>query len=127
MEEINPTARLKALIILKEAEHAAEGKLLVIEYRMASENLKPANIIRSTLKDLVATPEMKSSLINAAIGWATGLLTRKLLVGNSHNPITKIGGALVASAVGNAAANNADAIKLAGVALLKKMFSKQSE
>lgn len=126
MEKFDSTTHLKAMIRLKEAEQAAEGKLLLIEFRRASENLKPANIIRNTLKDMVATPEMKTTLINAAIGWATGFLAKKLMVGNSHNPLTKIGGALVETAVGNAAMNNAETIKNVGGMLFNKIFSKRS-
>lgn len=124
MEYSAPTAQLKEMIRLKEIEHAAEAKVLLLEFRKAGESLKPINILKHTLKDMTASPEMKSSLANAAIGLATGFVAKKLFVWTSKNPLTAIGGNIIESLVGNMAIKNADGIKSIGVMLFRKFFSK---
>ena len=50
MEKINAAILLKQLILVKEAEHIVEGKLLKDHFHLTYESLKPINIIKDTFK-----------------------------------------------------------------------------
>ncbi len=122
MQKSDPSTLLKELILEKESERELHQILLKNEFRLAFESLKPINIIKNTLKQVVSSPEVKSTLINSAIGFISGFVAKKLFVGGSNNPITKIGGSMIGNLVANKAENNADSIKSVGSLLLKKVI-----
>ncbi len=59
------------------------------------ENLKPINIIKKVFKETVALPEIKSGLLTNVIGVASGFVAKKIVIGNTHNPIRKFLGAML--------------------------------
>jgi len=66
-----------------------------------SESFSPSNMIRTALKDVVQSPDIRSAAINTAIGIGAGILGRKLVVGNSGNMFKKITGTAVQFLVTN--------------------------
>jgi hypothetical protein len=81
---------LKELIRVKEAEHEAERKLLKQHFDKTHESLKLPNILASTLKNVIATPGLQRSVINAGIGFATGFVVKKFFKGNTTHPLIKL-------------------------------------
>lgn len=77
---------LKELIVHQEKIHADEGTELQESFREAYESLRPINLIKTTLKEVSATPGMKSALVSAAIGMATGFIARKIVAAENRNP-----------------------------------------
>src|SRR5436189_144780 len=65
------------------------------------ESFSPSNMIRTALRDVVQSPDIRSAAINTAIGMGAGLLGRKLVVGNSGNMFKKITGTAVQFLVAN--------------------------
>ena len=65
------------------------------------DSVSPAAIIRSTLKDIAVSPDLRSNVINTAIGLGTGFLGKKLFVGNSKNIFKKITGTALQFVVAN--------------------------
>jgi hypothetical protein len=59
------------------------------------EGFSPANMVRTALKEVVQSPDLKKSAINTAIGIGAGFLGRKLFVGRSNNLFKKISGSAV--------------------------------
>ena len=59
------------------------------------ESFSPSNMIRTALRDVVQSPDIRSAAINTAIGMGAGFLGRKLVVGNSGNIFKKITGTAV--------------------------------
>ena len=59
------------------------------------EGFSPANMVRTALKDVVQSPDLRKSAVNTAIGIGAGFLGRKLFVGNSSNLFKKISGSAV--------------------------------
>src|SRR5688572_15313779 len=99
MKNTEAVNALKALIELTEAELKTEGEQLKAQFHLTYASLKPVNILKGILKDMFATPDLKSDVVNAAIGITTGFVAKKVLVGKSHNPLTKLAGVLVEMAV----------------------------
>ncbi len=118
---------LKQLILLKEAEREAEGKLLKAHFRRTYESLKPMNIMKSTFKEIVSAPDLKTDVINAAIGFSTGFVAKKILLGETHNPFAKLIGFVVEMLVANKVVKNAEGIKSLGSLILKKIMKRQDD
>ena len=99
MKKIKASVLLKQLILVKETEHFVEGKLLNDHLHSTYESLKPINIIKNTFKEIISTPDLKKKVVDAAIGFTTGFVIKKIFTGNSHNPLTKLVGNILEMAV----------------------------
>ena len=65
------------------------------------DSFSPSNMLKTALKDVVHSPDLRSTAINAAIGIGAGFLGKKLYVGNSRNVFKKITGTAVEFLVAN--------------------------
>lgn len=65
------------------------------------DSVSPAGIIKSTLKDIAVSPDLRNNVINAAIGLGAGFVGRKIYVGNSKNLFRKITGSAVQFIIAN--------------------------
>ncbi|MDP1744580.1 MAG: hypothetical protein Q8L90_03320 [Bacteroidota bacterium] len=123
MKNITSIDELRDSVFLLEIKQANDWCLLKEEFHTTYENLKPVNIIKNKFKDLAATPNLQSTVVNSVIGLATGFIAKKVFIGTSHNPITKILGIILEIAVANKVSKNADGIKSAGSSILKKIIN----
>ena len=97
---------------------------LKVMLKATKESLTPWNLIKGTFNDIKESPDLKTNLLNAAIGLTTGFVTKKVLIGGSHNPLLRILGTLVEVGVAGAVAKHPDGLKSAGLSLFKKIFSR---
>ena len=111
-------------ILAKEAELELEGRLLKVHFKQTYESLKPINLIKNTFKQAISSPEIKDNITNTVLGMATGFISKKLVVGNTHNPLTNILGKVIEAVVTNKVINNAGEIKAITGILLKKLIEK---
>ena len=58
-------------------------------------SLNPLHMLRSTIKDVSASPDLRSAAIDTAVGIGAGFLGRKLYVRNSSNILRKISGSAI--------------------------------
>ena len=86
----------------------AELKISAIEI---VESFSPSNMLKSALKDVVHSPDLRSTAINAVIGIGAGFLGKKLYVGNSRNVFKKITGSAVQFLIANFVRNKIPAIQ----------------
>ena len=93
----NLEARIKELEIVQ-ARQMAELKISAVGI---IESFSPSNMLKSALKDVVHSPDLRSTAINAAIGIGAGFLGKKLYVGNSRNVFKKITGTAVQFLIAN--------------------------
>jgi hypothetical protein len=127
MQLINSSEDLKQAIRELEQKQSNDLTSLKEEYNKAYKSFKLSNILKNTFKDLVKSPELKTDIVNGAIGLATGVVTKKLLVGKTINPIKNIFGWLVEMVVANGVSKNTDQIKTVGTAIFKTLFSKKEK
>jgi hypothetical protein len=121
MKIIDPFSSLNRLILVKEEEQLKQGIALKDHFRETYESLKPINILKNTLRTAVASSDLRSKAANATIGMAVGFLAKKLLGGNSNNPIVKLVGTTIGSFIGSKAEENAEGIKSFGNFLVSKL------
>jgi hypothetical protein len=121
MKKLDETAALLELICTEEQNQTAQLVLVKEQFHAVSESFKPVNIIRNLIDEVAASPEIKTKLVNSAIGLGTGLLTERLVMGNSKNPFKKILGSVLQFAVANVVAKHSDSLKTIGENLLKRL------
>lgn len=123
MEKITSTDDLLQSILMLEIQKANEWQLVKQQFLITYQSLKPVNIIKKTLKDVISAPDFKTNIINAAIGLSTGFIAKKVFIGGSHNPLTKFLGLIMEMVIANKVSKNADGIKSIGNIVLTKILN----
>ena len=103
---------LRESIRLLEIQQAEEGKILKEQFKATYESLKLVNLVKSSLKELTESVEIKNNLFESIVSIVTGYLTKKLMISSSSNPFKKILGALIQLGVTNLVAKNAETIRI---------------
>ena len=127
MQKITSVADMKSAIRQLEFQQANELSLIKEQFHVIYESLKPINMIKQTIKEMLTSPDIKSSAVNAAIGFTTGLIAKKVLVGSANNHLlTKLLGIIVEMFVAKKVAGNADGIKSVGNIILQKIMNRHN-
>ena len=127
MEKLKAVVVLKQLILVKESEHIIEGKLLKEHFHLTYESLNPINIIKSTFKEMVSAPDLKTNVVNTAIGLTAGFIAKKVFTGNSDNPLTKISGIILEMVIASKVTKNAEEIKSIAAIIVKKIINQHAD
>ncbi|MBK9401391.1 MAG: hypothetical protein IPN36_11200 [Bacteroidetes bacterium] len=117
---------LDQLINLVEERQAAELLALRQQFHLTYDSLRPISIIKSTLADVVSSPDLKDNLLDSVIGFASGMVSKKLFIGGSHNPIKKVVGMLLQLAVSNMVAKNPVTIKKGTKSFFIQLFGRKN-
>lgn len=125
MSTITTSEELRAAIKELELQQASEFIALKQQFYETKKGFKLINIIRGSFKDVVSEPGLKKDALNAAIGFTSGILAKKLMIGKTINPIKKLLGFVLEMVVANKVSKNADGIKLAGTSIFKSLFKKK--
>lgn len=125
MTPINTSSELKAAIKELEAKRASDLRILKDEMEIVGEKLKPGNLLKTVFNDVMDLPDLKTNLLNSAIGIVTGIFAKKLMIGKTINPIKKLLGLVLETFVATKISKNADEIKSTGGSILKKIFQKK--
>lgn len=127
MKSITTSADLKNAIQELEIEQKNNFLALKEEMGRVQESLKLTNIIKNTFKKIVDVPDLKADIVNTAVGLASGIMTKKLVMGKNHNPVSKLLGIVMEMVVANKVTQNADLIRTAGGMILNKLFKKKDK
>ncbi|MGZ9736447.1 hypothetical protein [Flavobacterium sp. GNP002] len=112
MEKINQTEILKETILLMKMKQADELVQLKDQYHYTIESLKPLNLIKNAFGLMATSPEIKGNILNNIVGMTTGYLTKKVLLGSTHNPIKRILGTMLQFVITNVVTKHSEASKL---------------
>ena len=111
MKADSPTDVLTRDIMILETKRAGEMADLRWQFQETLESFKPINLIKSTLKDVAQSPEIKGDMRKAAIGVTAGYLIKRMVFAPTANPLKKLVGFAFQTLVTNFATKNADTIK----------------
>ena len=125
MEKIRTIEELNEAIQLLEIKHKLAEKLLKEQLKSTVENLKPVNLIKTTLRNLTTSPSLKDNLLDTTISLLAGFLSKKIIVGNTHNPIKQILGTVLQMGVTNAVSRNTSDIKSSVLNIIKNFITKK--
>jgi hypothetical protein len=124
MKNRNETDMLNELILAERLKYANDLAQLKSQFYIAYESVKPINLVKNLFHEVTASPEIRNNLLSNVIGFGTGFLSKKLLLGSTHNPIKKVFGTLFEFAVANTVSKHSDGIQTIGGNLLKHFFKK---
>ena len=125
MTTINTSLELKAAIEELKARRESDLHNLKDEMEIVGEKLKPGNLLKTIFHDVMDLPDLKTNVLNSAIGLVTGIFAKKLVIGKTINPIKKLLGFALETFVATKITKNADEIKSTGGSILKKIFQKK--
>lgn len=106
---------------------ADEGKILKAQLATTYDNLKPINIVKSIVNDVFESKTLREEFVNTTAGYLTGLITKKLIVGTSKNPVLKLFGLGIQLAMTTLMSKNYAAVKEILAQLAGSVFTKMQE
>ena len=125
MQKITSVIELRESIRLLEIKHKNEGLLLKEQFNISVESIKPINLIKNTIAELVTQPDFKADLMKTTLSLAAGFLSKKIVVGSTHNPFKQMLGTLLQMGVTSIVSKNADGIKSTVSQLISNFLSKK--
>jgi len=127
MATVNYVEALDEAIRKMENQRDEDRKILRAQFQVAYESVKPGNLVRSAIKEITESTDLRDNLLNYAIGAGTGYLAKKAVVRSSHNPFKNLLGNVLQMGVTNVVSKKSDLIKTVGSALLKALFRKKNK
>lgn len=124
-DKITNIEDLRKRIAELEIRQREEGLAVKEQMKESYESLKPFNLIKSRLKEFVASSELPDDIMETALSLGIGYFTKKSIVGDSENPIRRFIGNLVQVAITKIVLNSSDGIKSAVLKFMAKMFAKE--
>ena len=121
MPKITSVKSLKRAIIALEHRQVAEELLLNEQLAATYESLKPINVLRKAINELLTITELKEPILETITGLITGYLTRILITRNSRNPLRRIVGLFLQYGVTNIITKNSKAILKVILSYLQKL------
>ena len=125
MEPITNSDELKNAIQILEFDQQIREQQLREQVYLTVESLKPVNLIKSTLHEVATSPYLVDNILGGSVGLASGYLSRKLVIGGSHNIIRKLIGTILQFGVTNVVAQNSNKIKSIGEFIYKHFLRKK--
>ncbi len=127
MKNINSLEELRTEIALLELRQKRANADLKENLLETFDSLKPLNLVKSTLKELTSSPGFKGDLVNSFVGIGLGYVSKKVLIGNTHNMIKQVIGTMIQFGVTGLVSRNADGLKSGLKNAFNSLFKKKEE
>lgn len=124
MENITNMAELKLKIQQLENKQSSEIQGLKEQFQNTYESLKPINLIKNSIEEIISTPISTDNVSGSLIGVASGYLTKKIVTGKSNNLFRNVFGTLLQLGVTNVISKHPDAVKSASDFLYQYILNK---
>ena len=99
MKNITSTDTLRSAIQSLKDERATSGELFKEQFHQTYDSLKPVNLIRGVLKDIIEAPRLTDEVLSATVGLAVGYFTKKIIVGKSDDHTRNLVGSILGNGV----------------------------
>ena len=127
MKNINNLTDLRREIESLRLQQGSDVLALKEQAQITYESLKLVNLLKGVFKDLTSTTDFKDGLVNSSLGLGVGYLTKKVVLGATHNPLKQLIGILLQSTVTNVVSKNGDDIKESVYKLIGNLIKKIKE
>ncbi len=124
MLPITSVSRLKAAIQWLEVDQAIKKKHLKRQFDLTCICFKPANLLKSFLKDTVSTPHLFENVLINAAGLTTGYISKKIFIGASGNLLRKFVGSFIQFAITGFVTRHKKEVKILGNAIFDHLYRK---
>lgn len=125
MENITSAVDIKNAIRFLEAEQEVKRQQLRAQFNDTFESLKPANLLKSAVKDISSSPFLLTNIAGAAVGLATGYLSKRVVFGASKSILKRTLGIALQFGVTNLISRHPGDIVSFGQGLLQRLFHKK--
>ena len=122
MSTLSNSERLQQAIAGLETKRNVQGALVSEQFQRLRQQLQPVNLIKTVVRDLFASPDVKTGVVDLAIGVTTGMIAKKVVVGQSHNLLTQLVGGAVQMIVTREVSQHPEGIKKMGKTLLQHLL-----
>ena len=95
MKTTNQKAVLMEQIKALQTKQSTDLENLKTQYQMTIASFKTVNLIKTSLQEIITTPNLTSNLIGGTLGMGTGYLLKNILTDSDKSPIKKILGKVV--------------------------------
>ena len=119
MQTIDSETSLREAILQLESKWIDEGKNVKEQFFLTIESIKPINLIKSTFKDAVASPDLKDKILNTSVGLTAGFLSKIIFQSVLKSPVNRLIGTAVMFGISNVVAKNPEAVKSIGKGFFK--------
>lgn len=118
MQKLNTDTRLRDAILELEKKQSEEQQTLKAQFHLVYDSVKPINLVRNTVKDFVASQDIKEDILNITIGMATSYLSKLIIKKESGSSLKKLLGSAFVFGVTYYVANNPEKVKSLGKTFL---------
>ncbi len=101
MNKISEKTKLAAEIAFLKNKQREDFCVLKEQYHITIDSYKPFNLIKSATREFMANPDLKSNILNGAIGIGTNYISKNVLNEDSINPIKRVLGRVLKFAWNN--------------------------
>ena len=108
MKTIDEKKALEVKIAFLKSKQASDYFNLKLQYHDTVNSFKPINLIKSSLSEVIASPNLKANIINGALSMGSNYLTNNFLNPTSKNPVKSALGKIVKFAFKNFIRNKTD-------------------
>lgn len=99
MQPINSESALNAAILELQNRQDHEEQIIKAQVGAVYQSIKPANLIKNTIKEVAGAQDVKGDLVNIAIGLTTNIVSKKVIAGISDSPMKRmVANALISTA-----------------------------
>ena len=125
MHKSDPVENLEQLILVKQAEQEEAGRLLNDHFHLTYESLKPIHLLKSTVDEVMHSPELKQSIVMAIGAILTRIIAKKLIAQKPEDKAVLTSGQLIERVVAGLAVKNAAEITIIGTLIARRILKKQ--
>ena len=101
MKTFDHKTELESKIAFLKLKQLDDFEALKHQYDATIESIKPINLLKSAAREFILAPDLKSNLINGAIGFGTNYLSQNLMNEHSANPVKRVLGKVLKFAMKN--------------------------
>ena len=116
---------LKAAIAELEKRKVVQQSIMVSQFHATTDSLKPVNLIKSAIGNVIHTPEIRNSAINTVAGIGLGMLTKGMFLGKYTAIAKHVIGSAFENGIVETAKNTTDNIKAYSTAVYNNLFRRK--
>jgi hypothetical protein len=122
MQSITSVDGLREAIVALESRRREQELELTIQLGLFYDSLRPVNIIKNTVRDLAGSSQVRQKVLTAAVGMASGYISRKLFFPLTSGPVKKIIGAALQLGIAGLVTGKGGGMKTGGLRLLRSVL-----
>jgi len=127
MKNIKSTDELKAAILQLENRQIIQEQLLKEQFNIVYNSLKPLNLIKNTIRDLISSKEIQEDIIGYAGNVVADFVSKQFFKGSSENYVKKYARQLIHNGITTIISLYSGTIRDFGESLINKFLDRNKK